>query len=235
MDPVTSAAIISGGAQIAGGLLSGRMSYRKSLKLADYAYGKDLEMWNRMNEYNLPANQMKRLAEAGLNPNMMYGTGQGANVAKEMPKYQAPTAKYDIDMPNVVGMLSAYQDIKIKKAQVDNLNAQTQTRLLDNKLKSGTLDVAIRKAFHEADIKMNENVLKAVTSRIQQELYQDRIPQEQAGAQLRISQATAERAYSEAELKKVELGIFHALERLGKSSEQAALITNILKTLVLKR
>lgn len=34
--------------------------------------------WNMQNEYNTPANQIKRLEEAGLNPNLMYGNGSAA-------------------------------------------------------------------------------------------------------------------------------------------------------------
>ena len=33
---------------------------QENRKLAEYQYSKDLEMWNRANEYNTPANQMQR-------------------------------------------------------------------------------------------------------------------------------------------------------------------------------
>ena len=42
--------------------------------LAEYQYQKDLEMWNKQNEYNNPSNQMARLKDAGLNPNLVYLT-----------------------------------------------------------------------------------------------------------------------------------------------------------------
>jgi len=45
-------------------------------------------MWKMQNEYNSPLNQMKRLKEAGLNPNLMYGKGTVGN-ATTMPQYQA--------------------------------------------------------------------------------------------------------------------------------------------------
>lgn len=38
-----------------------------------------LDDWNRVNEYNHPSQQMQRLKEAGLNPNLVYGSGSGAS------------------------------------------------------------------------------------------------------------------------------------------------------------
>lgn len=42
-------------------------------KAAKQAYERDIAFWNMQNEYNTPANQMARLKEAGLNPNLIYG------------------------------------------------------------------------------------------------------------------------------------------------------------------
>lgn len=36
------------------------------------------EMWNKQNEYNLPVNQRKRLEEAGINPNLAFGSSASA-------------------------------------------------------------------------------------------------------------------------------------------------------------
>lgn len=97
---------------------------------SEYAYSKDLEMWNRNNDYNSPANQMARLKAGGLNPNMVYGTGtQAAGMAapSQMPKYNAPTLKYDyepaVNLPQIIG---AYQDFKMRQAQTDNIQAATE-------------------------------------------------------------------------------------------------------------
>lgn len=37
------------------------------------------EMWNKQNEYNLPINQRKRLEEAGINPNLAFGSSASAS------------------------------------------------------------------------------------------------------------------------------------------------------------
>lgn len=38
-------------------------------------YKNQVKLWKMQNEYNKPENQMKRLQEAGLNPNLVYGAG----------------------------------------------------------------------------------------------------------------------------------------------------------------
>lgn len=95
--------------------------------LAEYAYSKDVEAWNRQNDYNSPSAQMARLKAAGLNPNMMYGSGGGASNASQMPHYNAPTIDYSGRRPvvDVPAMLAQYQDFQMRKAQIDNVKAQT--------------------------------------------------------------------------------------------------------------
>lgn len=98
-------------------------------EMANYQYSKDLEMWNKANEYNSPASQMSRYQSAGLNPNLIYGTGSASagNTATTLPKFQAPTAEYNykppVDIANAIGM---YQDFQVKQAQIDNLREQNR-------------------------------------------------------------------------------------------------------------
>lgn len=69
--PLPLAAIIGAGASLAGGV----MNQIFADKAAKNAYQRQLDFWNKQNEYNLPANQMQRLEAAGLNPNLVYGNG----------------------------------------------------------------------------------------------------------------------------------------------------------------
>ena len=86
--------VASGVGSVLGGLfgLSAQKSANKAnMELAKYAYEKDLEMWNRNNEYNSPEKQMERLRAAGLNPNLVYGNGAVGNTSGDTPKFHAPT------------------------------------------------------------------------------------------------------------------------------------------------
>lgn len=90
MDPVT---IGLTGASIGSGLINAFATSRanqlnvasqeklnaRQWELQDYWRQQDrqwsLQDWERMNKYNSPAQQMQRLREAGLNPNLIYGKG----------------------------------------------------------------------------------------------------------------------------------------------------------------
>lgn len=98
-----------------------------NMRLAQFQYSKDLEMWNRTNEYNSPENQMLRLKAAGLNPNLVYGNqgGVAGNAPQgSMPKFNAPTAQYNYSPLEVPSMIGMFQDIQMRQAQIDNLREQ---------------------------------------------------------------------------------------------------------------
>lgn len=74
MDPVTIAALISGGASLLGTGLNifGQADANKTnLQIAREANKNELMLYNMQNEYNNPINQMARLRSAGLNPNFV--------------------------------------------------------------------------------------------------------------------------------------------------------------------
>lgn len=119
---------------MAGEIFGQLLANRANRKLAEYQYSKDIEMWNRTNEYNSPTSQMSRLEEAGLNPNMLYGSGvSGATgQAKEMPKYQAPRLTYEMKLDNAMNFLNKYQEMKVNAAKVNNLEQTTRSISLKN-------------------------------------------------------------------------------------------------------
>lgn len=101
-------------------------------EMAEYQYNKDLEMWNRANEYNLPGNQMARLKEAGLNPNLIYGGAPSNAAVGQLPKYNAPEWVPEQVAPmNLAQVLDAYQNFEMKQAQIDNLKAER--RVIDKR------------------------------------------------------------------------------------------------------
>lgn len=74
------AAIIMSGASLIGGIFSNisvnktnkdMLEYNKEINSFNNA--EQWKMWNATNNYNTPENQMLRYAEAGLNPNLIYG------------------------------------------------------------------------------------------------------------------------------------------------------------------
>lgn len=107
---------------------------------ADKAFARNWAMTEWMLNYNHPKNQMARYREAGLNPNLIYGQGNPGNATK-MPEYMAP--EYRLSMPDMMGMLTQYQNAKLLQAQTENERADTQLKYgqktilnIDEKLKT---------------------------------------------------------------------------------------------------
>ena len=86
--------------------------------------------WNMQNFYNSPAEQMKRLKDAKLNPNLVYGTGAVANNASapraSSPGNYSPRApQVDLQGPVMAGIAN-YYNTRMQKVNLDNaaLNGQ---------------------------------------------------------------------------------------------------------------
>lgn len=83
---------LKGGFSLLGNLLgfgSNQATNAANRKLMDHQYDLNLDMWNRNNAYNDPSAQMSRLQAAGLNPNLVYGSGAAGN-ASSMPDSVKP-------------------------------------------------------------------------------------------------------------------------------------------------
>ena len=85
-----------------------------------------LQDWQMQNEYNSPTAQMKRLQEAGLNPNLIYGRGTGDLTAQPIrstdSKSWNPTPpRFELD-----SILAQYQNTKMQNIQMDSLKKQQE-------------------------------------------------------------------------------------------------------------
>lgn len=137
MDPFITGSIIQGGTQLGGGLFNLGQAKKQRIherNLAEYGYQKDLEMWNLQNEYNDPANQLKRLTDAGINPNMALGGNNiSGNATGTIPKYQVPEQHFPaIEIPQVLSMMNQYQDLKVKSTQADLITANVREQEITN-------------------------------------------------------------------------------------------------------
>lgn len=144
MDPITGAALITAGGSIINSLFGSssqdkankanrelaEYSYEQQKLMAEKAYERDIDMMNRYNAYNAPAAQMERLTSAGLNPNLVYGSGnvagnQSGQVSYKPPKYEAPTMKpYTGWNLGVSDAVQVAMQGRMQSAQVRNLESQ---------------------------------------------------------------------------------------------------------------
>lgn len=101
-----------------------------NLKLANLANQWSIEQWNRENAYNTPSAVKKRLTEAGLNTDLMYGGGVGNMQAANSPAVTPADGGQPADMsalglkPTVNSAIQQSLQNALTAAQVKAVNAQ---------------------------------------------------------------------------------------------------------------
>ena len=127
--PIPILPLLGAGFQVGSNLLNrqfrrkeekGRRVYEQSREKDRRQY--DQAMWNKVNTYNHPLQQMERLQAAGLNPNLIYGSSPGSAVGNAQSiatgkQLQGQSPQYQMDNP-----MTPFMDTKVKQAQTNNLN-----------------------------------------------------------------------------------------------------------------
>lgn len=155
---------------------------KKTREWNEHMYGvqrKDaMDDWNRQNAYNSPLQQMQRLKEAGLNPNLVYGEGATHSAA---PVRSTDVKGWNPETPNIGGLapaaiqgIQAYQDYTLQQETIKNMEAQRQNMLLDSALKTmvyagketdnklGLINLAERQRLFETSISTAEEQLRGL-------------------------------------------------------------------------
>lgn len=131
---------------MAGNIWMNARNNRYNREQNEQAYQRNLQMWNLQNAYNLPANQIERLRQAGLNPNLIYGNPD--NTAGAPPEKQgAKGERGELDpmaIANAMLMQKQMEQIESQKevnsATARDLNATSAGKEIDNKMKQFDLD-----------------------------------------------------------------------------------------------
>lgn len=115
------------GLNTAGSLISGHQNYKNTKKLMAYQNQMNVENWKMENQYNSPGAQMARLREAGLNPSLIYSSGQPANTASSINSSNPATMAGNIDLSNIgTSAVSTYYNAKMQEKQFENMEYQNQ-------------------------------------------------------------------------------------------------------------
>lgn len=134
-------------------------------KQARRARQQALEDWNRVNEYNHPKNQRKRMQEAGYNPNLFYGQGT-VGAAEQVHQTEPFRTEIDHDALFKTGM-AAYIGFQQHKAGMDKIQEETEGHRIQNEKERAKLMAELQyyadnaknyseKLFYEAEIKRIE-------------------------------------------------------------------------------
>lgn len=135
-DAATDQALISGSAEVIGQGINAWSAANQNKKqrqwsrdMYDLQRTHALEDWNRMNEYNSPEAQMRRLKAAGLNPNLVYGQGAVANntqaVRSSTVENYTPQP-IRVDLGAIGDSINMYNEIKTRTLQNSNLQKQNE-------------------------------------------------------------------------------------------------------------
>lgn len=108
-----------------------QINYEQALKLADYQAQIQREQFDYTNEYNAPAAQMQRLADAGLNTNLALG-----NIATaSMPQVSQP----HMQQMNPAALMNFQVDLMRQVNENKKVEEEIKSMKLDNEYKEKTM------------------------------------------------------------------------------------------------
>lgn len=129
------------------------------------------EMWNKQNVYNTPSAQRQRLEDAGLNPYMMMnggsaGVAQSAGGVTPAQANNVQMQSFHPDFSGVTQSLTTLMDINamrdLRKAQKDNLDADSAGVKIDNQYKAQKLLAEIQNLKGDTLFKRSAENLNAM-------------------------------------------------------------------------
>lgn len=113
-------AIIAGVVAIAGAIINNQQNKKQQREANKANVANQQAMWEQTNEYNDPTNQMMRLQKAGLNPNLVYGSGAPYNTASNQNVPDIKTYETQNPFENLPQSVSDYNNVKQQQARISN-------------------------------------------------------------------------------------------------------------------
>ena len=132
------------------------LSNRGAKRRQNLANQQNIEFWNMQNAYNTPKAQMGRLQDAGLNPNLIYGSNANTGVAGQI----APSKASPYNVRNPVPLQAA-----LLTSQIANLDSVTEKNNADTAIKLGIKDPMIRGAGAKADLAVQQALQAGVKTK----------------------------------------------------------------------
>lgn len=179
----------------------------------DYA----IDMFNRTNAYNTPSQQMKRLREAGLNPNLMYGNGSNAGGTADMPSAPSAGQASKADYPGIGNIgASAYhaygESLQFKSIEANNARTHAETLAI----KQNTLNAETEQLIKLEELwdKTRDNYIKDST--LPELINEKRLSVRKLQQDIRTSQAQEEDFWSRADVNYKQLDVFDSMLRSNK-------------------
>lgn len=171
--------------------IGNRETNTTNIRLAREAQAFEKAMWDKQNEYNSPLAQMERYKAAGLNPNLIYGSGSASagsansSVKATVPQYQNPLR--GMQFQNTLDTLLQFQNIKKEQALTNNvetvsdlnrqkkLNEEMKNLLLgiDQKIKNLQFDTQTK--LQPYQIQLKEREVSKMNQQIDQLIWKNQV------------------------------------------------------------
>jgi len=182
---------------------------------------RSLEDWNRQNAYNHPSQQMQRLKEAGLNPNLVYGGGATITAQSvKTPEAQVP----NIDLQKAPELIGAYQSIK--NQQLEYSRIQKAMELQDAQKKN--IEANTLSTLAGTDLKKLDYVSKGIMNQFLPEVQEANLAKTKIGTQIAVSQNEMEKLMFPNKVDKVLAEIANIKARTEMiPTQKAQLMQNI--------
>lgn len=120
--------VFSGPANLASNLIGGYVDNYYNRKAAKNQYNYQMAMWEANNAYNTPKEQMERLEEAGLNKNLIYGSGSATHTATMASAPRVEPGRSGLNADTILKYQQAdifNQELLNLKATRDKIQAET--------------------------------------------------------------------------------------------------------------
>lgn len=126
------------------------------------AYKYNMQAVEYQNAYNTPAQQMARLREAGLNPNLVYGSGSVSGNLSTAPtgNYQSRGGNLFDVLGGVLGAYDAYQSAELKKANAEYAKNNAEYVKVQKDIADHNLESAGDSPFPVGDTSFGANVYR---------------------------------------------------------------------------
>lgn len=183
--------------------------------------------WNMQNTYNSPSAQMARLQAAGLNPNLVYGSGTdagGVSSPVQEKTYQSwnPTSPQGAIM-GIGNALQGYTDTQMKLAQLDNIKATNAQIVQETALKAAETVQAQKQAGLtgvETDQAQFDLSLKSDLRDISMQTQQATLNKLQADTTYTLDQNARSALSNQLELRKGNVSIQEALVTIAQKQAE---------------
>lgn len=114
------AAAIAAIAAIGGAIMNNQSNKKRQEEANKANIANQQAMWEKTNEYNDPTNQMMRLQKAGLNPNLIYGSGAPYNTAQNQNMPDMKSYETQNPFENLPRMVTDYANVRQQQARISN-------------------------------------------------------------------------------------------------------------------